>query len=149
VPLHLDDLERIVALDHGLAVVSVLRPDESIASSVVNAGVLDHPLTGEPVVGFVAAGTARKLVHLRRDPRCTVVWRAGWRWAGASGDAALAGPDDTFPGLDPSAVPGLLRAVFVGAGGTHEDWAEYDRVMAAERRAAVLISPRRVFGVTG
>jgi hypothetical protein len=37
-----------------------------------------------------------------------------------------------------------LRAVFQAAGGTHEDWDEYDRVMAAERRAAVLIQPERV-----
>jgi PPOX class probable F420-dependent enzyme len=149
VPLSLDDLERMVALDHGLAVVSVLRANGSIASSVVNAGLLQHPRTGERVVGFVAAGNARKLAHLRRDPRCTVVWRAGWRWAGTSGDAELAGPDDPLPDLDPAEVPKLLRAVFAGAGGTHDDWDEFDRVMAAERRAAVLIAPRHVFGVTG
>lgn len=29
------------------------------------------------------------------------------------------------------------------AGGTHEDFDEYDRVMAAERRAAVLVRPTR------
>jgi len=35
--------------------------------------------------------------------------------------------------------------VFASAGGTHEDWAAYDRVMAEERRAAVLITPARVY----
>jgi hypothetical protein len=35
--------------------------------------------------------------------------------------------------------------VFVAAGGTHDDWATYDRVMAEERRAAVLVSPVRVY----
>jgi hypothetical protein len=37
-----------------------------------------------------------------------------------------------------------LRAVFTAAGGTHDDWDEYDRVMAAERRTAVLIEPARI-----
>jgi hypothetical protein len=27
----------------------------------------------------------------------------------------------------------------------HEDWAEYDRVMAAERRVAVLVTPQRIY----
>jgi hypothetical protein len=29
--------------------------------------------------------------------------------------------------------------------GTHDDWDTYDRVMAEERRAAVLITPRRTY----
>ncbi len=40
-------------------------------------------------------------------------------------------------------LPGLLRDVFAAAGGTHADWDEFDRVMAAERRAAVLVEPTR------
>jgi hypothetical protein len=35
--------------------------------------------------------------------------------------------------------------VFTAAGGTHDDWDEYDRVMAAEGRAVVLIAPTRVY----
>ncbi len=31
------------------------------------------------------------------------------------------------------------------AGGTHDDWDTYDRVMAEERRTAVLITPDRVY----
>jgi PPOX class probable F420-dependent enzyme len=145
-PVDLADLSRFIGLDHGLAVVSVVRPDGSVASSLVNAGVLDHPVDGRPVIGFVAAGGARKLDHLRRDPRATLVWRAGWRWLGASGAAELAGPDDAWAGLDPASGPALLRAVFVGAGGTHEDWDEFDQVMADERRTAVLVHPDRLFG---
>jgi hypothetical protein len=34
--------------------------------------------------------------------------------------------------------------VFRAAGGSHDDWDEFDRVMAAERRVAVLIEPARV-----
>ena len=39
----------------------------------------------------------------------------------------------------------LLREIFVAAGGTHDDWDGYDRVMAQERRTAVLIRPERVY----
>ena len=38
----------------------------------------------------------------------------------------------------------LLRRVFVAAGGTHQDWDEFDRVMQAEERTAVLIAPERI-----
>ena len=44
-----------------MVVVSTARPDGSVNTSVVNAGVLPHPVTGEEVVGFVARGDARKL----------------------------------------------------------------------------------------
>jgi hypothetical protein len=36
--------------------------------------------------------------------------------------------------------------VFIAATGTHDDWAEYDRVMAAERRCAVFIEAARILG---
>ena len=47
----LKDFARLVARDHGLCVMSTLRPDLTIQSSLVNAGVLDHPVTGRPVTG--------------------------------------------------------------------------------------------------
>jgi PPOX class probable F420-dependent enzyme len=144
------DLERfaeLVPLDHGLVVVSTARADGTIQSSVVNAGVLDHPLTGRPVVAFVAAGSSRRLVNLRARPRATVVIRAGWRWAGVEGPVQLAGPDDTLEGIAGDGLRTLLRDIFTAAGGTHDDWEEYDRVMAEERRVAVLVEPERVFGV--
>ena len=36
---------------------------------------------------------------------------------------------------------------FAAAGGSHEDWDEYDRVMAAEHRTAVFVHPTRITGV--
>jgi PPOX class probable F420-dependent enzyme len=139
------DFTRLVASDGGLCVVSTLRADSTIQSSVVNAGVLDHPVTGRPVVALVARGDSVKLVHLRARPQITVVVRAGWQWAAAEGRAELAGPADPLPGLGDGQLPGLLRAVFAAAGGTHDDWDEYDRVMAAEGRTAVLFGPARLY----
>jgi PPOX class probable F420-dependent enzyme len=136
---------ELIPLDHGLCVISTLRRDGSVQSSVVNAGVLEHPLRGEQVVALVATGGSRKLHNLRVDPRGTIVARAGWRWATVEGDAEIFGPDDPHPDVDGEALRLLLRDVFRAAGGTHDDWDTYDRVMAEERRAAVLITPRRVY----
>jgi PPOX class probable F420-dependent enzyme len=143
----LDRLRRLVGGDHGLATVATRRTDGTVQASVVNAGLVDHPVTGAPVAAFVARGNARKLVHLRRSPRAIVLWRVGWTWASVEGPVELAGPDDRLAGLEPSRIPGLLRAVFQGAGGTHDDWPTFDRVMAEERRCAVLLAPERVAGV--
>ena len=141
----LDAFANLVPLDNGLVVVSTSRADGTIQSSVVNAGVLDHPITGSPVVAFVAAGNAKRLVNLRARPRTTIVIRAGWQWAGVEGPVELAGPDDPLDGVDGERLRLLLREIFTAAGGEHSDWDEYDRVMATERRVAVLVQPERVY----
>jgi PPOX class probable F420-dependent enzyme len=131
--------------DRGLAIVSTVRADETIQSSLVNAGVLDHPVTGERVLGIVTYGRV-KLANLRARPQLTAAFRNGWRWAAVEGRATLAGPDDPQPWLDPERLRLLLREIFTAAGGTHDDWDEYDRVMAEQRRTAVLVTPTRVYG---
>ncbi|MGZ4617739.1 MAG: pyridoxamine 5'-phosphate oxidase [Frankiaceae bacterium] len=135
---------RLVQRDHGLCVVSTLRPDGTIQSSVVNAGVLRHPVTGAPVVGLVARGGTRKLANLRARPRANVVVRAGWEWAAAEGPVDLAGPNNRLTGVDADRLRRLLREIFTAAGGRHDDWPTYDRVMATERRVAVLLTPERI-----
>jgi PPOX class probable F420-dependent enzyme len=137
------DFQRLVAREHGLSVVSTVRADQTVQATVVNCGVLDHPVRGVPVIGFTTRGNSRKLANLRARPRVTATVRAGWDWVTAEGAAELAGPDDPLVG--PDGLRLLLRAVFTSAGGSHEDWDTYDRVMAQERRAAVLISPERVY----
>jgi PPOX class probable F420-dependent enzyme len=136
---------ELIPQDHGLCVVCTPRADGTIQSSVVNAGVLDHPVTGEPVVGLVARVHSRKLANLRARPLATVVARAGWQWAAVEGTAELAGPDDPLAGLDTERTRLLLREIFTAAGGTHDDWDTYDRVMAAEHRTAVLVTPDRAY----
>ena len=141
----LSAFSRLVPNEHGLVTVSALRPDQTIQSTVVNAGVLDHPLTGVPVVGFVVRGGTRKLDYLRARPRATVTIRTGWDWATVEGPVELAGPDDPLTGVAGDRLRRLLREVFTAAGGTHDDWDTYDQVMANDRRAAVLLSPDRVY----
>ena len=146
-PRNLDDVVAIVARDRGLATVTSTRRDASTQVTVVNAGVMTHPVTGERVVALVAIGGSAKLAHLRRNPATAVTWRAGWEWLTVEGPADLIGPDDVPTGFDAAAIPQLLRAVFSAAGGTHDDWATYDRVMAEERRTAVFVAPARIYGV--
>ncbi|MEJ3659029.1 TIGR03618 family F420-dependent PPOX class oxidoreductase [Actinomycetes bacterium KLBMP 9759] len=143
--MDLAPIRSIVAADSGLATVSIVRADGTPHTSLVNAGVLDHPITGEPVVGYVTYGRI-KLRNLRERPATSVAWRSGWQWAGIEGRSELIGPDDPAEGIDAEGLRVLLRAVFTGAGGTHDDWDTYDRVMREERRVAVLIAPTRVYG---
>jgi PPOX class probable F420-dependent enzyme len=143
--MDLEDFRTMAAGEQGLVVVATARADGSVQSTLVNAGVMDHPVTGGPVVAFVAAGGSLKLRNLRARPWATVTVRAGWRWGTVEGAAELAGPDDALGGLDD--VPALLRDIFTAAGGTHDDWDEFDATMARERRAGVFVTPGRVYGV--
>ena len=124
----LDLVRRLGSQEQGLVVVSTTRLDGTVQTSVVNAGVLD----GE--VAFVARSATRKLDNIRRTGRAAVTFRSGWEWAAVEGPARIAGND-----------PQLLRDVFTAAGGTHDDWDEYDRVMAAENRVAVFVTPERLW----
>jgi len=146
---NIEDFRKLVAGDHGLVVVSLTRNDGTISSSVVNAGVLPHPVTGETVVGMVVRGGTKKLAYWRERPYANVVIRSGWQWAAAEGRVDLIGPDDPEPAVDADRLRLLLREIFTAAGGTHEDFGTYDRVMREERRTAVFVHPHRVYANPG
>ena len=90
----LDDMREMLADEAGLVTVATIRDNGHPLLSIVNAGVMDHPVSGEPVIAFVSGGSAVRLTHLRKRPHLDVLVRRGWRWAAASGDAELIGPDD-------------------------------------------------------
>ncbi|MGQ0466951.1 MAG: pyridoxamine 5'-phosphate oxidase [Sporichthyaceae bacterium] len=147
--MDLSHYAKIVAIDTGLTIVSTLRADGTIQSSLVNSGVLTHPVTGEQVVGYVALGGSKKLANLRVRPRTTCAVRGGWEWSAVEGDAELIGPDDAREGVDDERLRLLLREVFTACGGTHDDWDAYDTAMRDERRTAVLIKPVRAYPASG
>jgi PPOX class probable F420-dependent enzyme len=141
----LDAAVSLAADDNGLAVISTIRAEGTVQASLVNAGIVKHPATGAQVLGFVTYGKV-KLTNLRVRPQLAVTFRRGWQWATVEGSAELAGPDDPAAWLtDGDQLRLLLRAVFTAAGGTHDNWDEYDRVMAEQRRTVVLVSPTRVY----
>ena len=121
--------------DSGLAIVSTLRADHTIQSSLVNTGIVGDRLA------FVTYGQV-KLANLRARPQLSVAFRNGWKYATVEGRAEIAGPGD----VDPEKLRLLLREIFTAAGGTHDNWAEYDRTMLEQQRAAVLITPSRIYG---
>ncbi len=144
------DLDFVRAVAGGglhLAVFATTRPDGSIQASLVNAGVIDDPVDGTPGVAIVAIGGSAKLSNLRRTGIATVVFTHGYQWASVSGVVRLIGPDDG--GDTDLDLPEVIRSVFRAAGGDHEDWDEFDRVMAADRRCAVFVRADRISSNSG
>ena len=142
----LDDVRDFLADEHGLAVVSTTQADGRVLSSVVNCGVTTHPVTGEATVALVSRGGAARLAHVRRGSEVTVAAQRSWRWVAVTGACDLSGPDDPTDGIEGDRLRLLLREVFQAAGGTHDDWDEYDRVMAEDRRCCMFIDPGRIIG---
>lgn len=139
----MNDVNELAASEQGLCVISTVRADGSVHSSVVNAGPMSHPVSQESTIALVARGAARKVRLLAGSGRASVTYRRGWQWAGVEGRAEIIGADNVPPGIE---LPALLRQIFQAAGGTHDDWDEFDRVMADENRVAVFIQTDRVIG---
>ena len=143
-PLTITEIERVAAAADYYAVVAVGRGDGSVQASLVKAGIVTDPVSGTPGVGIVVAGSAKKLALLRKSRRASVVFSSGGQWACVEGPIRLVGPDDQ-PADASVDVAATLRAVFVAAGGSHDDWAEFDRVMADDRRCAVFVDLARSY----
>ena len=143
---NIEEVKKFLSSETGLAVVSTVQKGGSVLSSVVNCGVVNHPVSGFPCVAFVSASKAARLIHVRRGSEVTVAIRRGWSWRSVTGPTDLLGPENLSEEFNPEGLRLLLREVFESAGGTHEDWDEYDRVMAEEQRVVVLVSPERILG---
>lgn len=142
----MNEVREYLADEHGLATVSTSQADGRVLSSVINCGVMNHPVSGEETVALVSRGGAARLGHIRNGAEVTVAVRRGWKWRAVTGPADIIGPDDAADGYDAEALRLLMREVYQAAGGDHDDYEEYDRVMLEDRRAAVFVRPDRVIG---
>ncbi len=140
----LDDVMKLAGREQYLAVVATVRADATVQASLVNAAAMSHPLTGERTVAFVTYGSV-KLGNLRARPQVAVTYRSSWSWGTVEGVAQIIGPDDPHPDVDAERYRLLLREVFTSAGGHHDDWDAYDRTMLEQRRAAVFVTPSRIY----
>ncbi len=143
-PADLDLVKRLGAAERGLAIVATTRADGT------RAHLAGERRRARPPGDGGGGRRPRRARFARRRLACSggrgraaVTFRSGWEWVAVEGPVELIGPDDPSEAVGPAAVPELLRAVFRAAGGTHDDWDEYDRVMAAEGRLAVLVTPAR------
>jgi PPOX class probable F420-dependent enzyme len=141
----LTDFMRVATDSGTFCVLATTRENGTVQASVVNAGVMRHPTGDADTVVCVARGDSRKLANLRVHPAAAMVAHAGGAWVTVEGRAQLMGPDDPHPDFDDDALRRLLRDAFRAAGGDHDDWDTYDRVMAEERRTVIIITPRRVY----
>lgn len=139
-------LAEFLAQETGLAVVSTTQADGRVLSNITNCGMIDHPVSGESRVALVSLGNAARLTHIRRGSQVTIAVRRGWNWVSVTGPAEPIGPENLPEGVDSERLRLLLREIFQAAGGTHDNYDEYDRVMAAEGRVAVLVTPDRITG---
>ena len=111
----------------------------------MNAGLLNHPVTGEVVAGFAVRGPRTKLREPPRRPQATLVFRSGWDWVSLEGRAELVGPDDALLAFDPEKLTVLLQTIYAAAvGGSPDDWAALHDTMVEERHTAVLVEIQRV-----
>ena len=129
-----------------LATVSTTQIDGRILSTVVNCGMIEHPITGDTCVAFVSGSNAARLKHIERGSQVTVCVRRGWVWSSVTGPADLIKPESLPEGIDSEKMRLLLREVFHAAGGVHDDLEEYDKAMAGEKRVVVCVSPDRILG---
>ena len=143
---NIEEVKKFLSSETGLATVSTVQKDGRVLSSIVNCGVIDHPGNNSPCVAFVSAAHAARLNHIRRGSEMTVAIRRGWSWRSVTGSTDLLGPQDLSEEFNSEDLRLLLREVFESAGGTHEDWDEYDRVMSEEKRVVVLVAPQRILG---
>ena len=130
----------------GLATVSTTQADGRVLSTVVNCGIIKHPLTGSTCVAFVSGGNAACLKHVDCGSQVTVSVRRGWAWSSATGPADLIRPGSLPENINAEKMRLLLREVFHAAGGTHDDLQEYDRAMAEEKRVVVCVTTERILG---
>ena len=130
----------------GLVTVSTTQVDGRVLSSVVNCGMIEHPLTGATCVAFVSGSKAARLKHIDRGSQVTITARRGWAWSSVTGPADLIRPEQVPESIDKEQMRLLLREVFHAAGGVHDDLEEYDRAMVQEGRVVVCVTPERVLG---
>ena len=68
----MQDVRSFLAEETGLAVVSTTQADGRVLSSVINCGVIDHPVSGTPCVALVSRGAAARIGHVRRGSQVTI-----------------------------------------------------------------------------
>ena len=120
-------------------VVTTFRRNGAAQMSIITCGPYREG------VAFTTTADRAKLVNLHRDPRCSLLvsnenW---WGFVVLEGSAEIVSQDNASAGE----YRDVLRDVYRTASGEeHPNWDEYDAAMVEDRRSAVIVIPRRVYG---
>ena len=133
-----DEARRFLSDNH-MSVLSTTRRDGGTQMSIVTAGLYGDGMA------FTTTVDRAKYKNLRRHPRASLLVSKNdwWGYLVLEGEATVLAPDNT----DADELRLALRDVYrAAADREHPDWDEYDRAMADEGRAAVIIVPEKVYG---
>jgi PPOX class probable F420-dependent enzyme len=135
-----EDARHFLEKNHR-CVVSTHRPDGAAHSSIVVCGAYQ-----EQAVFASVHQKSVKVHNLRGDPRCTVLavtnnWHS---FVTIEGEASLF----DYSNSEPEEIRILLREVFRACGDKdHSNWEGYDQAMRDQKAVAVLVRPRKVYGL--
>ncbi len=120
------------------AVLSTFRRNGAAQLSIVSVG-----LYGEGAA-FTTTEERAKLANLRRDGRCSLLvsQESWWGFIVLEGTARILSADNT----DAEELRMAFREVYRSISGNHPNWDDYDRAMASDRRAVVIVMPERIYG---
>ena len=137
--MDLNDLDAL--LDRNPVVTFVTyRKDGRPQMSLVTVGHVGDALA------FTTRKRNAKFHNLVRDPRCALmITSPDFRsYAVLDGDAEVVGPHNS----DPEVLRIKLRDVYrASAGKEHPNWDEYDTAMREQQRAAIMLTPARLYAV--
>ena len=135
----LEDYIQSFAKDNHHGVLTTFRKSKAAQMSIVTCG----PVTNG--VGFSSTLDKAKISNLLRDNSCTLLISSpDWR-----NYIVLEGHATIFsPGLsDPEELRLALREIYRSASEKeHPDWEEFDRVMIADKRVAIIVEPEHHYG---
>ena len=121
------------------AVLTTFRRDGAAQMSIVTVGTYGDG------AGFTTTEDRAKLHNLARNPRCSLLVSKSdwWGYVVLEGHAKVLRRGESDDDELRDALRGIYRAA---SGQEHPDWDEYDQAMIADRRAAVIVVPERIYG---
>lgn len=150
----LTTLRSLIDAAGGLFVFASTAAGGRVPASLINAGLIEHPGSGVPVLAHVAYGDSLRVSRLAKAPGASLTVHDGRKWLTAEGGAELVfAPWDERSadgglGIDEDGYTELLRETYRRAGGgEHPDWPEYDAAMRRENRVVVLVGIDRLYGL--
>ena len=119
--------------------LSTLRSSGDIQLSIVTVGPVENG------AAFTTTEERAKLINLKRNPKCSLLISTNnWSpYVVLQGEAKIY----TIKNTPEHELASILRKIYKNASGReHPNWEEYDEAMKVDKRAAVVVVPREIYG---